>query len=165
MAMMFEDTALSQYTAVLGSRRSLETGQRGTPVGAKATRRRLHTSRAAARRRKTISGSRPSRLRPPAFHAPRAPKEPLDEIPLPARAERLNAWLTPSRGPTAANQGHWLYQHQWIITGARFGWWHGAEALRVLIRVDHRVESQWGIGYRSEALARNVLATVSARTA
>jgi hypothetical protein len=101
-----------------------------------------------------------SRPRPAAFHVPGAPKEPLDEIPLPARARRLEAWLTRDRGPTAANQRHWLYQHAWIVTGARFGWWHGAEALNVLIRVDRRVESQWGIGYRSEAVARGALAAV-----
>jgi hypothetical protein len=89
-----------------------------------------------------------------------APKEPLDEIPLPDRARRLDAWLTRDRGPTAANQRHWLYQHAWITTGARFGWWHGAEALNLLIRVDRRVESQWGIGYRSEAVARGTLAAV-----
>jgi len=94
---------------------------------------------------------------------PGAPKEPLDEIPLPARARRLETWLTRSRGPTAANERHWLYQHAWIVTGAGFGWWHGAEALRVLIRVDRRVESQWGIGYRSEAVARGALAAVEAR--
>jgi hypothetical protein len=94
---------------------------------------------------------------------PRAPKEPLDEITLPARARRLEAWLAPSRGPSAANLHHWLYQHAWIVTGARFGWWHGAEALRVLIRVDRRVESQWRIGYRSEAAARRALAEVEAR--
>jgi hypothetical protein len=102
-------------------------------------------------------------LRPPAFHVPGAPKEPLDEIPLPVRARRLAAWLTPGRSPTAANQHHWFYQHAWIVTGAKFGWWRGAEALRVLIRVDRRVESQWGIGYRSEAAARRALAAVEAR--
>jgi hypothetical protein len=91
---------------------------------------------------------------------PGAPKEPLDEIPLPARARRLEAWLTRSRGRTAANERHWLYQHAWIVTGARFGWWHGAEALSVLIRVDRGVESQWGVGYRSEAVARGALAAV-----
>jgi hypothetical protein len=115
-------------------------------------------------RRKAIAGSGPSTLRPPAFNVPGAPKEPLDEIPLTARAERLGAWLTPSRNPTAANQRHWLYQHEWIVTGARFGWWHGAGALRVLISIDRRVESQWGIGYRSEAVARSALAAVKART-
>jgi len=101
--------------------------------------------------------------RPAAFHAPGAPKEPLDEIPLPARARRLEAWLTRGRRPTAANERHWLYQHAWIVTGARFGWWHGAEALNVLIRIDRRVESQWGIGYASEAVARGALAAVEAR--
>jgi hypothetical protein len=108
------------------------------------------------------SGVRTQNLsrRPAAFHLQGAPKEPLDEIPLPARARRLEVWLTRDRGPTAANQRHWLYQHAWIVTGARFGWWHGAEALNVLIRVDRRVESQWGIGYRSEAVARGALAAV-----
>ena len=100
--------------------------------------------------------------RPAAFHVSGAPKEPLDEIPLPARARRLSAWLTPSRRPTAANQRHWLYQHSWIVTGARFGWWHGATALRDLIRVDRRIEYQWGFGYRSEAVARTALAAVEA---
>jgi hypothetical protein len=94
---------------------------------------------------------------------PDAPKEPLDEIPLPARARRLEAWVTRSRDPTAANRHHWLYQHAWIVTGARFGWWHGAEALRILIRVDRRVESQWSVGYRREAVARGALAAVEAR--
>lgn len=102
--------------------------------------------------------------RPAAFHVPGAPEEPLDEITLPARARRLDAWLTSDRGPTAANQRHWLYQHAWIVTGAELGWWHGEEALRVLIRVDRRVESRWGIGFRSEAAARRVLAAVEART-
>jgi hypothetical protein len=101
--------------------------------------------------------------RPAAFHVAGAPKEPLDEISLPARARLLSAWLTPSRRPTAANQRHWLYQHAWIVTGAKFGWWHGASALQVLIRVDRRVESQWGIGHRSEAVARHALAAVQAR--
>jgi hypothetical protein len=123
-------------------------------------------------RRKGIGGSGPrsgvrtqtlGRPRPAAFHVQGAPKEPLDEIPLPARARRLEAWLTPGRGPTAANQRHWLYQHAWIVTGARFGWWQGAKALKVLIRVDRRVESQWGFGYRSEAAARGALAAVEAR--
>jgi hypothetical protein len=112
------------------------------------------------------SGVRRHALRPPrtaAFHVRGAPEEPLDEITLPARSRRLDAWLTAARGPTAANQRHWLYQHAWIVTGAKFGWWHGAEALRILIRVDRRVESQWGIGYRSEAAARQALAAVEAR--
>ncbi|HUH20327.1 MAG TPA: hypothetical protein VLZ09_00535 [Gaiellaceae bacterium] len=116
-----------------------------------------------------VTGSAPRRplrppRRPPAFHVAGAPREPLDEITLPARARRLEAWLTPSRSFTTANLRHWLYQHAWIVTGARFGWWHGAEALRLLIRVDRRVESRWGVGYRTEAAARQALAEVAAKT-
>ncbi len=135
---------------------------------------RKHLARAAAKpvkRAKPLQPARPAKpakravhkTRPAAFHVPGAPKEPSNEISLPARAERLSAWLTPSRPPTAANQRHWLYQHAWIVTGARFGWWHGAAALRVLIRVDHRVRSQWGIGSRSEKVARRALAAIEAR--
>jgi hypothetical protein len=112
-----------------------------------------------------VAGARyTKRVRPRAFIVPNAPKEPLDEIALPVRARRLDVWLTAGRGATAANQRHWLYQHAWIVTGANFGWWHGAEALRLLIRVDRRIESRWGIGYRSEAVARRALALAEART-
>jgi hypothetical protein len=148
------------------------TSERGETTTARASNQcvagKRHTKTATRSRRKASGGSGPrspvaTPLRPPAFHAPGAPKEPLDEITLLARARRLDAWLTPGRSPTAANRHHWLYQHAWVVTGARFGWWHGAEALRVLIRVDRRVESQWGIGYRSEAAARRALAAVEAR--
>jgi hypothetical protein len=148
-------------------------GERGETTTARASKQGIagqgYFRRASRSRRKGIGGSGPrsgvrtqtlGRPRPAAFHVPGAPKEPLDEIPLSARARRLEAWLNRDRGPTAANQRHWLYQHAWIVTGARFGWWHGAEALNVLIRVDRRVESQWGIGYRSEAVARGALAAV-----
>jgi hypothetical protein len=97
--------------------------------------------------------------RPPAFSALGAPTEPLDEITLPARALRLEAWLA-KRPKTSANIQNWLYQHAWIVTGAEFGWWHGAQALETLIRVDKRVQRQWGIGARSEAVARAALAEV-----
>ncbi|MDQ2910321.1 MAG: hypothetical protein M3R39_04800, partial [Actinomycetota bacterium] len=97
--------------------------------------------------------------RPPAFSVPGAPKEPLDEITLPARALRLEAWLA-KRPKTSTNVQHWLYQHAWIVTGATFGWWHGAQALETLIRVDERVQRQWGIGSKSEAVARATLAKV-----
>ena len=147
--------------------------ERGETTTARASKQGMagegNVRRATRPRRKGIGGSARrtgvrtqnlSRPRPAAFHVLGAPKEPRDEIPLPARARRLDAWLTRVRGPTAANQRHWLYQHAWIVTGARFGWWHGADALNVLIRVDRRVESQWGIGYRSEAVARGALAAV-----
>jgi hypothetical protein len=112
-----------------------------------------------------VAGLRYTRTaRPAAFKVPGAPTEPLDEIALPVRARRLGAWLPAGRHPTAAYERHWLYQHAWIVTGAKFGWWHGAEALRLLIRLDRRIESRWGIGYRSEAVARRSLAGVEAKT-
>ena len=97
--------------------------------------------------------------RPAAFSSPGAPKEPLDEITLPARARNLEAWVA-KRPKTSANVQNWLYQHAWIVTGAKFGWWHGAQALQTLIRVDEQVQRQWGLGARSEAVARAALAKV-----
>ena len=98
--------------------------------------------------------------RPPAFKVPGAPKEPFDEITLPARADRLAAWIATSPKLTNANARRWLYQHSWIVTGAKFGWWHGEQALVKLIAVDRRVERIWGMGHRSEAVARAALARV-----
>jgi cell division septation protein DedD len=98
--------------------------------------------------------------RPPAFLLPGAKPEPLDEIPLPARAAQLRSWLTKHPRPTDTNVRHWLYQHAWIVTGAKLGWWRGAEALEALIAVDRQVERQWGIGRRSEGVARAALAHV-----
>jgi hypothetical protein len=103
--------------------------------------------------------ARKAATRPPAFTAKDAPKEPLDEMTLPARALRLEAWVA-GKPRTGRNVQHWLYQHAWIVTGAKFGWWHGAQALQTLIRVDQRVERQWGVGGRSEAVARAALAQV-----
>jgi hypothetical protein len=102
--------------------------------------------------------------RPAAFTVPGAPKEPLNEMPLPRRARALGAWLTQHPRPTDANVAHWLYQHAWIVTGAKFGWWRGAEALRILIAVDGRVIENWGIGTRSRATARATLAEVEAKS-
>src|ERR671937_441465 len=102
--------------------------------------------------------------RPPAFHVPGARKEPLDEIPLPKRAARLEGWLARHPRPTDANVRYWLYQNAWIVTGARFGWWHGAEALRLLVRADTKAEHVWGIGARSRAVAKRALRDVEARS-
>jgi hypothetical protein len=101
--------------------------------------------------------------RPPAFTVKNAPKEPLDEMALPTRALRLEAWVA-GKPRNASNVQHWLYQHAWIVTGAKFGWWHGAQALQTLIRVDQRVQRQWGIGARSEAVARATLEQVSRKS-
>jgi PASTA domain len=104
--------------------------------------------------------TRPASKRPPAFTVPGARPEPLNEIPLPARARALDAWLTTHRKPTDANVRYWLYQHAWVVTGARLGWWRGEAALEVLLKVDARARRLWGIGSRSEAVARAALAEV-----
>jgi hypothetical protein len=102
--------------------------------------------------------------RPPAFTVAGAPKEPLDEMPLPDRAHMLARWLEAHPKPTNASVRYWLYQNAWIVTGARFGWWHGAEALRELVKVDRRAEKLWGVGAKSEANASRALAEVQARS-
>jgi len=101
--------------------------------------------------------------RPPAFTQVGAPKEPHDEITLPARALELQRWVA-SRPKTSTNVRHWLYQHAWIVTGAQFGWWHGAQALETLIAVDQSVERQWGIGGKSLAVAKAALVKVSRKS-
>jgi hypothetical protein len=101
--------------------------------------------------------------RPPAFVMAGAPAEPLKEMPLTRRAELLSAWVG-THPKTKANVRHYLFQHSWIVTGASFGWWHGAEALRKLIAADRTVQQRWGIGKKSELVARKALADVEART-
>ena len=78
-----------------------------------------------------------------------------------------NVTSTPMPPPkvSPANVDHWLFQHSWVVTGARFGWWQGAEALRLLVRVDERAQKLWGVGTRSAQLARRALAEVEARGA
>jgi hypothetical protein len=102
--------------------------------------------------------------RVPAFVVPGAPKEPLEEILLTERARRLDAWLRTKPRRTPANVNHFLYQQSWVITGAKFGWSHGAEALRLLIPADRRAQAAWGIGAKSELAARKALAEVEARS-
>jgi hypothetical protein len=102
--------------------------------------------------------------RPPAFVVPGAKAEPLDEVPLTVRAQQLDTWLSSHRSLSNANASYWLYQHAWLVTGAKLGWWHGAQALQTLIAVDRKVESYWGIGSRSEQVARAALAEVRKRS-
>ncbi len=102
-------------------------------------------------------------VRKPDFVVPGAKDEPQRELSLPARARALDNWLAGKPAPTDANVGRWLYQHSWIVTGAQFGWWHGAEALQILIGADRRAQAIWGIGTRSERIARAALAEVEAR--
>ena len=121
----------------------------------------------AAAKPKPAAKPRPSSkpaVRPEAFQVAGAPAEPLDEAPLTTRARSLERWLATHRKPTTANVNHWLYQHEWIVTGARFGWWRGAQALETLIRVDEQVQRRWKIGAKSEAAARRALAAVRAKS-
>jgi hypothetical protein len=101
--------------------------------------------------------------RPPAFVVPGARKEPLNELPLPDRARLLGRFIEANPQPTNANVKHWLYQHEWVVVGAKLGWWHGAEALRILIGVDAKAQTRWGVGSRSAEVARKALAGVEAR--
>lgn len=102
-------------------------------------------------------------VRKPDFVVAGAPREPADEPLLSVRAKRLAAWLETHRQPTSENVSHWLYQHSWLVAGARFGWSHGAEALRTLVEVDRRTQSLWQLGAQSERVARAALAEVEAR--
>jgi hypothetical protein len=102
--------------------------------------------------------------RAPAFTFPGQRPEPQDELPLPRRALELRAWLAKHPKPSDENVSYWLYQHSWVVSGAKEGWWHGAEALRLLIQADRRANAVWGIGSRSEAVARAALAEVEARS-
>ncbi len=110
------------------------------------------------------AAAKPVAARKPAFELLGAPPEPADEILLSARAKQLATWVEkhPKRSPEAVS--HWLYQHSWIVTGARFGWQDGAAALRTLVEVDRRVQELWGVGAPSEQLARRALAEVEARS-
>ena len=100
--------------------------------------------------------------RPAAFVVDGAPKEPLDEMPLAQRAAALKIFIA-KHPKTKANVQYFLYQHSWVVTGARFGWWRGAEALRALIVADQAAQQRWGIGQKSELVARSALAEVEAR--
>lgn len=129
---------------------------KAAPVKAKAP--------AAATLTKAPVRHRAPARRPPAFVVPGARREPLDEMPLTNRARILLGWMNTSPKPTDANVKHWLYQHAWIVDGAKMGWWHGAAALRTLVTVDRRAWTLWGIGARSTAVARHALAEVEARS-
>jgi hypothetical protein len=58
---------------------------------------------------------------------------------------------------TPAALDHFAYQHAWIVTGATFGWWRGAEALRTLVATDQRLVQRFGVGSEYESEARAAL--------
>ena len=98
--------------------------------------------------------------RTPDFVVEDALREPADELPLPERARLLEQRAAAVRKPNRTFVNHWLYQHTWIVTGAEFGWKDGDEALRILIRVDRDLQTRFGFGGKSEAVARRALADV-----
>ncbi len=102
--------------------------------------------------------------RPRAFAVAGAPREPLDEIPLTERARRLSRYVAKHPHRSAAALAHFRYQHAWIVTGAKFGWWRGAQALELLIAVDRRAQRAWGVGKKNEAVARAALQRVRAKS-
>ena len=104
-----------------------------------------------------------AKTRKPDFEVPGAPVEPADEMPLPARARELQHRLAGSNKPPQHLINFWLYQHSWIVTGARFGWHDGAEALRILIKVDQSLQRRFGFGAKSEVVARRALDYVEAQ--
>jgi len=102
--------------------------------------------------------------RKPDFVVEDAPREPADELPLAERARLLERRLADARKPTRKLVNFWLYQHSWVVTGARFGWKDGDDALRILIRVDRGLDRRFGFGARSEAVARRALAEVLSKS-
>ena len=72
-------------------------------------------------------------------------------------------WLDAHPTKSAAAATYWLYQNEWIVTGAKLGWWHGAEALQTLIAVDRDAQSLWGIGAKSAVAAQQALDEVRAK--
>jgi hypothetical protein len=145
----------------------------GVPAAAtkKLASRTVAPKRAVAKKAKVAAPKQPAapadrwpQSRPPAFTVAGARREPLDEMPLAVRAKVLLDWLATNPKPTDANVRRWLYQHAWIVAGARMGWWHGGDALRTLAAADRRVWAVWGIGARSETVARQALAEVEARS-
>jgi hypothetical protein len=103
--------------------------------------------------------------RAPDFVVPGAPREPGNEMPLPERARLVERRLSVDRKPGRWLVGYWLYQHGWVVTGASFGWKDGDRALRILIRLDERLEREFGFGAKSAAVARRTLAQVERKKA
>ncbi|HXV58070.1 MAG TPA: PASTA domain-containing protein [Gaiellaceae bacterium] len=102
--------------------------------------------------------------REPDFVVAGAPREPAGELPLPKRAVALKESVAAlGRKPGRRFVDRWLYQHSWIVTGARFGWKDGDDALRTLIQIDRSLQVRFGFGARSERVARRALAYVEAR--
>src|SRR4029453_17247158 len=66
--------------------------------------------------------------RDPAFVVSGAPSEPTGTPSLSTHARRLAAWIKRHPSASDAHVRHYLSEHAWITTGARFGWSGGAQA-------------------------------------
>ena len=108
-------------------------------------------------------GEESGAFREPDFVVKGAPREPADEMPLPQRARALQDRTVALTKPSKRFVSHWLYQHAWLVTGARFGWQGGDKALETLIQVDRSLSVRFGFGARSERVARRTLAYVESR--
>jgi hypothetical protein len=159
-----ENSAPYAGTALLLPGQKLKNKAKAVPKKKQVVKKPQKQGVAAKKKAVSYGGRKLPRARPPAFHVAGAPSEPLDEMPLPDRARLLASWLTRHPKKMEGNVQHWLYQHNWLVFGARFGWWHGAEALEILLKIDRRVQSLWGVGAASEAEARRTLAEVRAKT-
>jgi len=162
----YEQQGAPEDTASYVGTRIVLAGHSGLPVHrAPAVKPKVKPARPVVKPKKTtvtkpVTKKTAPAARPPAFTVRGAPKEPLKEISLPARADRLAAWVATKPKFSKQNVQHWLYQHAWLVAGAKFGWWHGAEALTTLIAVDRKLQQSWGIGRRSEVVARAALKRV-----
>ena len=102
----------------------------------------------------------PEQIDGPDFVVPGAPEEPPGAMPLPERAAMIGEELAQYSSLNAETVDWYLYQHEWVITGAKFGWSQGAEALEVLIEVDLALYERFGIGAKSADYARETLKEV-----
>jgi hypothetical protein len=109
---------------------------------------------------KSPAAPAPSAFRKPDFVVPGVKPEPRSEMPLPDRARMVARRVAAASRPTSRLARFWLFQHTWIVTGAEFGWKDGDDALRILIRVDGDLQSRFGFGAKSQAVARRALADV-----
>jgi hypothetical protein len=134
--------------------------------GAEATKARAAAAKAkaAARARAKRAAATAKRLRTPAFIVAGAPREPRQGPSLPDRARRLAAWVDAHPKPSEAATQHWFSEHAWIVTGAKFGWWGGAQALSRLVKIDQRAERSWRVGSSNRELAQQALREVQAKT-
>ncbi len=94
---------------------------------------------------------------------PLGPAAPATTTPAASTAPSATPKAATPASPTAAAQKYWLYQNAWVVAGAEFGWWRGAEALKTLIAVDKRAQQVWGVGAKSASAAAQALRVVEAK--